>query len=188
MGAVAMSEARSQTGSRIRKWILIGIAAPLVLIPIGLFIGFAVFVWEISGQPHQPDAKMMANFQKHKQDFEQLRQMILQDKGLTRVDDDWTNPEDPKVLGVTPERIAQYRRIFGRLGIPRGFSADPERSRIEFIASAQGLSISGSMKSYVYSQHSPPGLFDDLNNLPSKENSHGYRRIEGKWYLYFYAD
>src|SRR5262245_50429304 len=77
---------------------------------------------------HPTDDALLRNFTKHEADFERLLTMIRADKKLERVDDTWTRPEDPATIGVTPERIRSYRRLFSTLGIPRGFYAfhDPE--------------------------------------------------------------
>jgi hypothetical protein len=182
----------NKSESAIRqKLIFFGLAALIVFIPIGGCIYFTLSFPDFNtGQPHQSDAQMIANFQKYKSDFERLRQMILEDKGLTRVDDNWTEPRDPLTIGIKSERIAQYRRMFQQLGIPRGFSATAERDRIEFIASAQGWVASGSSKCYVYLKTRPDELLDDLDKLSLQEKPFGtgYRHIEGDWYLYFYGD
>lgn len=140
------------------------------------------------GQPHLPDDQLIANFQAHKPEFERLRLMILEDKGLTRVDVDWTQPNDPTTIGVTPERIAEYRRLFTQLGLARGFSA--YRHDIEFLASCQGWVASGSSKGYLYKAKPPLTLEDNLDQYSSQERAvgYGYRKIEGSWYLYFEAD
>jgi hypothetical protein len=142
------------------------------------------------GQPHLPDAQLIANFQAHKEGFERLRQMIIEDKGLTRVDDNWTAPGDPKAIGVSPERIAEYRKLFSQLGIPRGFSATSERDRIEFLASSQGWVAHGSHKCYLYASNPPKDLIGSLDHISSKNRSvgEGTRQIEGNWYLHFYGD
>ena len=57
--------------------------------------------------------------------------MIFEDKNLTRVDEDWTEPKD-----FDQKRIAEYRKVFQVIGVPRGFSAPVSREQIEFIASA----------------------------------------------------
>ena len=145
--------------------------------------------WE---QSHLPDSQLIANFQEKKADFEHLRQMILEDEGLTRVDVDWTEPRDPQTVGISSERIAEYRKMFRRLGTPRGFSATRGRSNIEFIASSQGFVTHGSHKSYAYLRDRPDTLLDSLDGFiePSKKRAvgTGYRHIEGNWYLYFYGD
>src|SRR5258707_15821870 len=62
--------------------------------------------------PHKSDDQLMANFYAHKTEFEHLLQMVLSEKELYRVDDNWTAPDPPESVGVSKERIAEYRRIF----------------------------------------------------------------------------
>lgn len=142
-------------------------------------------------QPHLPDKELIANFNAHKADFEKLVSMVLEDKDLTRVDDDWTSPRDPQTIGVSPERIAEYRQMFAKLGLPRGFSATVDKTRIEFIASSQGYVTHGSSKGYLYGDKSFSGeVVESLDemSLAKRPFGSGCRHIEGKWYLYFNGD
>jgi hypothetical protein len=116
--------------------------------------------------------------------------MVLTDKGLERVDEDWTSPENPQTLGISNQRIDEYRKLFRKVGVPRGFSAYGERNIIEFISSAQGLGISGSSKSYVYAKAPPNNQQENLDEY--RKNGEAtypvYKHIEGNWYLCFEAD
>jgi hypothetical protein len=142
------------------------------------------------GQPHLADDQLIGKFHEHRADFERLREMVLEDRGLTRVDDDWTAPSDPTTIGVTADRIAEYRLLFKKLGLARGFSAGLDRREIELLASAQGWVAHGSHKGYVYTVRVTESLDADLDHYSSQERplGSGYRRIEGNWYLYFYGD
>jgi len=150
---------------------------------------------------HDPsDAEMLRNFQQHRAEFEQLREMVSTDAGLQRVDQDWTRPDNPAAIGISAERIAEYRRIFHKLGIPRGFQAYGDRSEIKFIAHAEGLAVAGHAKNYVWSASEPDELVDSIDQfrvdemkqyrdyLEKKSETfqkhwNVYRRIEGNWYL-----
>ena len=68
--------------------------------------------------------------------FEALIVMINEDRGLERVDVDWTRPDDPSKIGVSSARIAEYRRIMRRIAVARGFYAFEPRDEISFLASA----------------------------------------------------
>jgi len=135
----------------------------------------------------------MENFTAHKAEFQKLVAMIQADRGLRRIDDDWTDPADPSTIGVTPERIVDYRKRLDVCGIPRGFYSFQGGSNITFIATASGLSIGGSGKGYALL--STPPLPSDL--VPSTDvygtNRPGayriYRHIEGNWHItYDYDD
>ena len=147
-------------------------------------------IFTSSDIPHKSDEELISNFQSHRGEFNQLLQMVMSDKGLYRVDNDWSNPNDPQTIGIDQGRIDEYRRWFRRLGIPRGFSANQDLGTVEFISSSQGLAVSGSSKSYVYTKQPPPNLVDSIDKyvLERKGGYPVYRHIEGDWYLEFEAD
>jgi hypothetical protein len=137
--------------------------------------------------PIWPDDLLIAAFRQHRSTFEELRQMILADSRLRRVDEDWTDPRDPTTIGVSPERIATYRRLFSEVGCGRGFGADPTGG-IDFISGSSGLVVAGASKGYCYLE-SPPSL--TVTNTATYRPPHAtedykvFRPIEGHWYLYF---
>src|SRR5262245_4190430 len=99
-----------------------------------------------SPAPRPSDAAMIDNF-RHKRDvFETLVTMIREDRGLKRVDVDWTDPADPSTIGVSAERVALYRRLCHEAGVARGFYQF--NSSIEFVGYAAGMVVHGSSKSY----------------------------------------
>jgi hypothetical protein len=161
-----------------------------ILFLLALTFGLVGCKDPFEGQSHLSDDQLIANFREHTADFERLREMVLDDKRLTRVDEDWTAPTDPTTIGVTAERIAEYRALFKKLGLARGFSAGLDRREIELWASAQGWVAHGSHKGYVYTASVPENLDTGLDQYSSRERplESGYRRIEGNWYLYFYGD
>lgn len=136
---------------------------------------------------HPSDQSLIANFEKNQATFNELIAMIREDKGLERVDDNWTNPNDPAAVGVTNERIAKYRKMFKDLNIPRGFSSSTEPVRIELLASTSGLSISGSSKGYAFLKNKPKPIVDNLDDYISSDSqsSIAYRPISGNWYLFY---
>lgn len=157
---------------------------------------------------HPSDDAMIVNFDNHREDFEALRLMIQADKGLERVDPDFVKPEDPGALGVTPERIEQYRSLSAKLGLERGLEAfGDSATRVALLASCRGLSISGSSKTYVWLSTPPEptegrAVVDDLdlymrqrreerrkyydkNKRTMSGHVDAYRHIEGNWYLHY---
>jgi|SRR5256885_12122541 len=139
------------------------------------------------------DGAMIANLARNRATFERLLAMIHEDRGLERVDVDWTRPEDPASIGVSPERIATYRRLMREIGVMRGFYAFEPRDEVSFMAYAAGLSIRGQSKSYVWS---PSGEFQDAGMVESLDaawrSGHRrlwtYRHVEGPWYLHLRVD
>lgn len=132
------------------------------------------------------DQQMLANFRRHQATFNQLVQMTQADKGLTRVGDNWTTPDDPLSIGVTPSRINQYRKLFSVVGTKIGLGADT--GSVEFYYYGYGSAISSDTdKGYIYTKEAPTPLLPTLDGChPSGENlTFAYRHIEGNWYLYY---
>lgn len=148
----------------------------------------AVERFVLSEQAHLPDAELIENFKTHRAEFEKLVAMISEDKNLKRVDSDWTDPKD-----FSPERTAEYRKLFRVAGIPRGFYAGYEDNQVQirFLASLQGFMTHGSSKGYIYGDECSDGkTLESLDEMSSAERPYGSgcRHIESKWYLYFYGD
>jgi hypothetical protein len=141
---------------------------------------------------HPNDQILIQNFTTHRQAFQELVMMIQADKGLRRIDDNWTDPTAPSTVGVPPERIADYRRRFAICGIPRGFYSFQSGSNINFIATSFGLCTGGSSKGYAYLSTLP--LASDI--VPSTDAYRTTRRgayrvyqhIEGNWYIEYDCD
>lgn len=141
--------------------------------------------------PRPTDAVLIERLRAKMPLFLQLIAMIEQDRDLERVDIDWTKPDDPGTVGVSPERIATYRKLMKEAGVPRGFSALKPRKAITFIAYASGLFTHGWAKSYIYvlpGSESERYGFDledgDLDGASAGQKKFfGYRHIEGNWYL-----
>jgi hypothetical protein len=155
---------------------------------------------------HPSDEEMMANFIEHRDEFETLRRMMQSDGQLKRVDFNWTQPDDPASVGITPQRIELYRELSRRVGLERGVEAFGDSAkRVTFLASARGLSISGSSKSYVWLAQRPKGDRDQVvvenldayanrkreerrqyfmkNKRAMAGNADALRKIDGNWYL-----
>lgn len=104
---------------------------------------------------------MVENFRLHRADFENLLAMIRDDesggKRLYRIDYDWTEPKDLGALGISDERVREYRSLFPKIGVPLGFYAYGEDDVYMFVASTQGIAVSGTSKSYVW-RPEPPSI------------------------------
>lgn len=144
---------------------------------------------------HKSDAEMMDNFRAKEDRFEQLLDMVRHDEKLVgnkffRIDYDWTEPKELQPIGISDERVSEYRKLFVELGVPRGFNAYGKGDVYYFIASTQGLAVSGSSKSYVWRREPPEYLVneDTKEHVLKNETSRAYRHIHGQWYLSFEAD
>ncbi len=167
----------------MRRWI----AVCLVLVCAG-----AVFLFlRQSGLPSDQD--MIAHFRTHRAELEKLVVMIHSDRGLQRVDGDWTRPADPSTIGLTAARIDAYRTILRSIALPRGFESLRDGKEIDFITHTKGISVSGSAKSFVWSESGDfrdAPLVPDLDAVWKKRIGKlwHYRHIEGPWYLHLRAD
>ena len=136
---------------------------------------------------HPTDDELLKNFQTHKVEFDRLLKMFLADKELGRVAPDFTRPEDPRTVGVSPERLGEYRKLLNTLGLSNGIEGYKEKDLVYFHSSAQGLAVSGSGKGYAFAVIRPALVVDNLDNYWSKDSRSftAFRHIEGNWYLYF---
>lgn len=151
------------------------------------FVGLLLLLLVLSGcrAQHPKDEDLLQRFRTHRQEFEQLLQMFREDKGLGRVAPDFTRPANTNEVGVTKERIDEYRRLFRTLGLSAGIEGYGERDAVFFYASTQGLSVSGSSKGFAYLTKRPALLVDQLDGYrsPDGRSFSAFRHIEGNWYL-----
>jgi len=162
------------------------------VMPRGLYsVGLGAALATLVGCSHPTDDELVRNFKRHTSDFHRLVQMVQSNKGLQRVDEDWTSPRNPEVVGVGEERIAEYRKLFRKVDVPRGFAAFDPTGNIQFLASTQGLAVTGSVKGYLYAVQPPTPVVANLDTYapPILGKSYtAFRHIEGRWYLYYEHD
>ena len=139
------------------------------------------------------DAAMIARLRQHRAGFEAVVAMARQDRGLVRVDHDWTDPADPESVGIPAERIADYRRRLAQLGLPRGITIHADGRQVDFLAASRGFGPRGMSRSYVWSE---TGEFPDgevTRNLDRLEASGrrrvwAFRHVDGPWWLHLRVD
>jgi len=138
---------------------------------------------------HPTAQLMIANFQNNKADFERLLQLFRNDSQLGRVAYDFTRPAGvtSPTADVPQERLDEYRALFTKLNLEAGIEGYGNKRIVYFIASTQGLSISGSAKGYVYSDDRPDLVVENIDDYSSDDGTSftAYQHIEGNWYLYF---
>ncbi len=148
---------------------------------------------------HPKDAEMIETFNEHRDKFDTLLRMFQEDRSLGRVAYDFTRTsnffekcEEPdcwqgKEIEVSDQRLAEYRKLFSKIGLEKGMEGYGKKESIVFIASTKGLSITGSSKGFIYTTVEPRTLVDDLDSYwsPDGKSFMALRRIEGNWYLYF---
>lgn len=136
------------------------------------------------------DQQLIDNYRRHRTDFNKLALMYRADQGLYRITRDYTDPEDAGSIGITKGRLRAYRRLFVRLGLRGGMSRYvTDKHVIFFKAELQSFFMAGSSKGYAYSDgpvYLPGRLVDNIDDNTSFEgNGVIFRRVEGKWYLFY---
>jgi hypothetical protein len=124
---------------------------------LGIPVAFIAVGW-VAKETHEPpsDAAMLRNFARHEGTFNTLVEMASVDKALDRVDENWTMPADTKNVGVSPERLADYRRLLREVGTPSGFQVSQGRDRFNFFFWLRGSAISEDIdKGFAY-RTTPP--------------------------------
>lgn len=143
---------------------------------------------DIKKNPILPDERLITTFQNHRATFEQLLRMVTADSKLHRVDEDWTDPGDPKAVGVSPGRIKEYRHLLQKVGCRRGFCAYPGRPGIYFISASQGTVVASIDKGYYYFEGTPVPVVTNTATYYPKDQTYSYevfRHIDGHWYVYY---
>ena len=167
-----------------------------VLLPGLLFFG-PKLAFRIGGHP--TDRQLIKRFREHRAELDQLVEMFQTDAKLGRVGENFTRPPDPERIGISPERVQEYRRLCATVGSVlciEGYaedadgnaSVDGEKNPIWIHVSTEGLSIAGEGKGFLYSKAPKfdivPDLDDDLPLPPGRKSQTWIRRIDGPWYLY----
>jgi hypothetical protein len=140
---------------------------------------------------HPSSARLVQQWRDHRTELEKLVKDFKTDKALNRVAPDFTRPDDPSTIGITPARIAEYRELLRKTGVDRGIEGYGEKEAITFVVSALGLSVSGSGKGIAYLKGEPEILVPDLDAYVGKaladhsRSFTAYQRIEENWYLYY---
>ena len=148
---------------------------------------------ERGGDGPPNDAAMIAHLHAHRVQFEALVAMAHQDTGLVRIDEDWTEPGDLSSVGVRGERLADYRRRFKELGIPRGITVHADNKQVDFLAYARGWGPRGFSRSYVWSASGefPDGeIVPDLDVIQAsgRRRVWAFRHVDGPWWLHLRND
>lgn len=162
------------------------VALTLVL---GIPAAFIAMDWTTK-EAHEPpsDAAMLREFALHEATFNTLVEMASADKMLDRVDENWTMPADPQIVGVSAPRLAEYRRLLREAGTPRGFQRSPADDGLNFFFWLRGSAISDDVaKGFSYRSSPPARIVQTLDSIraESRDGFTSYRHIGGNWYLFY---
>jgi hypothetical protein len=186
---VAMQAARrlgansiSASGRREKRRLILALV-------LGIPAAFVTVIWiaRVSVEPPS-DAAMLRHFDRHEGALDTLVKMADADKGLDRVDQDWTMPADTRSVGVSSERLADYRRLLRDAGTPRGFQVPHGHDGFNFLFWLRGSAISDDTdKGFAYRTTPPSRTVQSLDNIhtDSRDALIAYRHIRGNWYLFY---
>lgn len=154
---------------------------------------------------HPSDAELIGRFQEHREEFETLKTMITEDVKLDRIGPPFylegaEGRADAAQLGLTAERLAQYRVLMEGLGIlvlkarparpPKAHEVIPRDERDVWMVASDCYAFFApeeSTKYYYYSKHPwPPVVFvedTDVRRATDPPVRYVYHRIEGDWYI-----
>ena len=146
-------------------------------------------LWSANHYGEMPsDHQLINNFHRNVTTFNELALMAEADKGLTRVDDNWTDPSDPQTIGISQARIARYRQLLNAVGTHRGFETGGKGQEVDFLYCTQGSATSSdTSKGYAYLPVPPKQTLRSLDHcsLNEKNGVKAYRHIQGCWYLFY---
>jgi hypothetical protein len=153
-------------------------AIAILLLTAVSFIGCAA--------KHPSDQVLLSDFQNHKTEFNHLLEMFLADKQMSRVSYRFTRPENPSEVGVSEQRLQEYRDLFSKLDLSDGMEGNKNKDMVWFYASMFGVSVASSSKGFAYVSKPPESVVDSLDGYrsPNGQACTVFRHIEGNWYLY----
>ncbi len=172
------SVAARREQKRMVVGLLLGIPAAFVVV---------IFVARKAAEPPS-DSVMLIHFEGQEATFEQMVKMAGADKGLIRVDEDWTMPADTQSVGVSRDRLAEYHKLLRDAGTPRGFKVLQNGAGYDFYFWLRGSAVSADMqKGFAYRTSPPPGVVQNLHGIRASSRRYlvAYRHIRGPWYLFY---
>jgi hypothetical protein len=189
-GAIVATRAARRLGVKSISDAERGVKRRLILaLVLGIPTAFIAVVW-VDREAVQPpsDAAMLRHFDRHEGAFDTLIKMASADKGLDRVDQDWTMPADTTSVGVSSERLADYRRVLRDAGTPRGFQVSQGHDGFDFLFWSRGSAISADRdKGFAYRTTPPPSTVQSLDDIRGDSGNAliALRHIRGDWYLFY---
>ena len=144
---------------KIIKIILIALGGILAIILV-LFGLLLLLFWSMKEGKKMSDPDMISYFYAHSGEFTTLntKLLALEAKGLKRIDDDRTDPEDVSKVGLSTGDLKSLRDELFALNIPRGIVGF--EGSITYLSYTYGLSISGWEKGFYYAKTPPSNFYD----------------------------
>ncbi len=182
----------------INKRILL-LLVPIVVVILGVTAYFIYCIHSFSIIPYggtkRNRQELLAYFHENRDTLVVLTDELLryESKGLVRIDDDWSSPDDLTSVGITSSKLTSLRKRLVALDIPRGVQC--YNGSIKYLTYTYGLGISGGSDGLYYSPSTPQNYSkESLQSKPfasieqTQYPSHGsftvYTQIENNWYIY----
>jgi hypothetical protein len=159
-----------------------------------------LFALALAACGQRPDDTLIEDFNRNRATLDELVLMFRQDPGLARVGMTYTLPEDPADVGVSFDRLREYRALCQAVkaeGCIEGYDADyelltadeavdfgEEKDVIWIHLDAHGPNFSGKTKGYLYSEAPPYPVVPDLDEVRTPAYGTWLRQIDGPWYVY----
>lgn len=165
-----------------------------MLLTVRIIVFSLIFLLEGCGTPS--DASIIARFNAHRTEFNQLVKMFRADgiEGRLRCDgrspegDDAAKEQQP----ISPHRRAEYERIFQSYGCDTAVYYYSGRGIARFPLWSKGMLWAGAGKSVTFiPDASPTPLLASTDNYHWTQQDHMqggvtlYRNIQGPWYVEF---
>lgn len=135
---------------------------------------------------HPSDEELQRKFLVNKEVFIELKDMLIEDKNIVRMDSEDIFYIDYSKDKITESRFNKYKKLFETINLTQGIHRDNE-STIRFIVSTNGFPLSASEKSILYttnpllSVHSADGA-----KVKEEKKPYGiYQKIDKDWYLFY---
>ena len=161
-----------------------------------------LIVHEESLGPHPTDETLIASFQKHRSEFDQLVLMAQCDGHVTDIYSDPAMTSDYRVWFTdyrawprdcrdcfSTKRWRDYQSIFAALDDLEPFRISKSDGMLEMPVSFQSVDLDDlhdivSEKGFAYSESEPSGLVESLNGMGLDTDGSSFKKIDGHWYLY----
>lgn len=144
----------------------------------------------------QSDLQMDETFQRHRQTFDELREMLRADSSIRVVRNDWMatlngteqHAGDP-ASALDGARWEEYRAKFRQLGL-RGGVTRSTQGPCEFYLYkyGSGFAFSSVTKGYAYCASEPTPLVHDLDRDDIQPKTITFRELRAHWYLFYEFD
>lgn len=134
------------------------------------------------------ESQMLAHFRTHKTEFEQLRSMLQQDKQISIIGSDWMRGRDmsivdtPEQMGISVERLAQYRALMNKLGVAPISGFGSRENYFQFNVFGGGFTDTTWSIGYAWSSKTPENIVPSAYNSMPRHRCHS--RIVGDWYIF----